>query len=102
MDDNNVNGTIDFTFRTEKVAVGNYVFMDMNDNGTFESGTDMPLSGVAVQLYAAGATVGVTPTVGMTTTNANGYYYFDNLNAGGKKTMKRKSETENANLQSEF
>ena len=56
--------------------------MDMNDNGTFESGTDMPLSGVAVQLYAAGATVGVTPTVGMTTTNANGYYYFDNLNAG--------------------
>jgi hypothetical protein len=82
LDDNNVNGTIDFTFRTEKVAVGNYVFMDMNDNGTFESGTDMALAGVTVQLFAAGAIPGTDAPLFTTTTNTNGYYYFDNLNAG--------------------
>ncbi len=82
LDDNNVNGTIDFTFRTEKVAVGNYVFMDNNDNGIFNTGTDMPLANVAVALYASGATVGVTAPVASTSTNANGYYYFDQLTEG--------------------
>jgi hypothetical protein len=28
LDDDNVNETVDFGFRVEKVAVGNYVFMD--------------------------------------------------------------------------
>ncbi|MDV7394342.1 SdrD B-like domain-containing protein, partial [Arthrospira platensis SPKY1] len=81
LDDDNVNGTIDFTFRTEKVAVGNYVFMDTNDDGVFNGG-DMAIAGVAVDLYAAGAVVGTDAPLFSTTTNANGYYYFDNLNAG--------------------
>jgi hypothetical protein len=47
LDDDNVNATIDFTFTTELVAVGNYVFMDVNGNGTYEMGTDMPIENVS-------------------------------------------------------
>jgi hypothetical protein len=51
--------TIDFTFVTGMVAVGNYVFMDVNGNGTYEMGTDMPIENVSLELYAAGDTPGV-------------------------------------------
>jgi hypothetical protein len=43
-----VNATIDFTFTTGMVAVGNYVFMDVNGNGTYEMGTDMPIENVSL------------------------------------------------------
>ncbi len=79
--DGNVNETIDFGFRLERVAVGNYVYMDNNDNGVFDGG-DMGISGVVVQLYAAGANYGVDAPLATTTTNAAGYYYFDNLVPG--------------------
>ncbi|WP_202225616.1 SdrD B-like domain-containing protein, partial [Okeania sp. KiyG1] len=82
LDDDNVNGTIDFTFRTELVAVGNYIYMDVNGNGTFEGGTDMPLENVTVSLYAGGATVGVDAPLATMSTSATGYYYFDDLVAG--------------------
>jgi hypothetical protein len=82
LDDDNVNATIDFTFTTGMVAVGNYVFMDVNGNGTYEMGTDMPIENVSLELYAAGDTPGVDAAVGTATTNANGYYYFDNLAPG--------------------
>ncbi|MCB0562397.1 MAG: hypothetical protein KDD09_25765, partial [Phaeodactylibacter sp.] len=81
LDDDNVNGTVDFTFRTEKVAVGNYVFMDNNENGTYDVG-DMGIANVTVELYAATQTPGVGVSLATTVTNADGYYYFDELNAG--------------------
>lgn len=64
------------------VAVGNLVFMDNNNNGTFEMGTDMGVSMVSVQLYSAGATPGVDAPVATVMTDANGYYYFDNVAPG--------------------
>ena len=64
------------------VAVGNYVFMDNNGNGTFETGTDLPIENVLVELYAAGDTPGVDAARASTMTNATGYYYFDELNTG--------------------
>ncbi|MBL7795120.1 MAG: hypothetical protein JNJ90_01345, partial [Saprospiraceae bacterium] len=81
LDDDNVNETIDFGFRVEKVALGNYVYMDNDDSGTFNAG-DMAIPNVTVWLYAAGADYGVDPALATDVTDANGYYYFDQLNAG--------------------
>ncbi|MCB0562396.1 MAG: hypothetical protein KDD09_25760, partial [Phaeodactylibacter sp.] len=77
----NVNETVDFTFVNEKVAVGNYVFMDNNENGTYDAG-DMGISNVTVELYASTDNPGVDAPLFTTLTNADGYYYFDELNAG--------------------
>ncbi|MEQ1745640.1 MAG: SdrD B-like domain-containing protein, partial [Saprospiraceae bacterium] len=81
IDDNNVNETIDFGFRLEKVAVGNYVFMDNDDSGTFNAG-DMAIQSVTVYLYEQGADYGVDVPLATDVTDAGGYYYFDNLDAG--------------------
>ncbi len=54
-------------------------FVDVNNNGQFGAG-DTPLANVTVQLYKGTSTSG-TP-VQTTTTNAKGYYEFDNLAAG--------------------
>ncbi len=56
--------------------------MDNNDNGVFDAGTDMPIENVVVELYADGANPGVDASLFTTMTNADGYYYFDNLNSG--------------------
>jgi hypothetical protein len=65
----------------ELVAVGNYVFMDNDDSGTFNAG-DMAIPNVTVQLYAAGANYGVDAPLLTDVTDPSGYYYFDQLNAG--------------------
>jgi Cna protein B-type domain. len=79
--DASVNETIDFGFRLERVALGNYVYMDNNSDGLYNAG-DMPVSNVVVWLYAAGANYGVDAPLAVTTTNAAGYYYFDQLAPG--------------------
>jgi hypothetical protein len=81
LDDNNVNGTVDFGFRVEKVAVGNFVFMDMNNDGIYNFG-DMPVPLVTVWMYPAGANYGIDLPLATDVTDPSGYYYFDQLNAG--------------------
>jgi hypothetical protein len=78
--DDDKNPSVDFGFY-EPVGLGNYVFMDNDDSGTFNAG-DMAIPGVTVQLYAEGANYGVATPLATKVTNPNGYYYFDNLKAG--------------------
>ncbi len=75
--------TLDFGFvqRAPKVSIGDFVWLDNNRDGSQSSG-EPGLQGVTVELTdAAGATVGTT------TTDANGYYSFQNLAAGATYTL---------------
>ncbi|MEW6085140.1 MAG: sortase [Chloroflexota bacterium] len=49
--DERANMTVDFGFY--RLALGNLVFEDVNNDGTFTPGTDVPIQGVLVQLFAA-------------------------------------------------
>jgi hypothetical protein len=64
-----------------KSALGNYVFMDDDDNGVNDAG-DMGIAGVTVELYTAFADYGNDTPLATTTTSSTGYYYFDNLDPG--------------------
>lgn len=77
-----VNHTYDIGFIPEKVALGNLVFMDTNDNGYFETGTDMGLDSVEVWLFHAGDDPATATPVLTTFTAGGGYYLFDQLDAG--------------------
>ncbi len=57
-------------------AVGDYVWIDADRDGVQDAGED-PLAGVTVRLLNADGDV-----VATTTTDANGYYLFDELPAG--------------------
>ncbi len=57
-------------------GIGDFVWIDDNGNGEFDSG-EMPLAGVTVFLYDEDNNL-----IGVTTTDANGYYFFDNLPKG--------------------
>jgi len=58
-------------------SISGHVYADDNDNGTFDAG-EQPMAGVTLQLLdAAGNTTGTT-----TTTDAAGFYQFDNLPGG--------------------
>ncbi len=74
--DNNDNQTADFGFYG--MSVGSQVFMDVNNNGLFESGTEMPLGGVTIKLYSKDGTTVIATTV----TGADGRYLFTNLPEG--------------------
>jgi hypothetical protein len=41
-DDANINLTFDLGLKPKAIMVGNLVFRDVNANGTFESGIDLP------------------------------------------------------------
>ena len=59
------------------------MFMDNNDDGLFSvANGDMGIGGVTVALYASTQTPGVDAPLAVTTTNAAGYYYFDELAPG--------------------
>ncbi|MEZ4864274.1 MAG: SdrD B-like domain-containing protein [Caldilineaceae bacterium] len=80
------NLTVDFGVvppPTERVAIGNVVFRDFNNNGRFEPATgETGVDGAVVALLPAGADP-VTATPLATTTTANGgFYVFDNLEPG--------------------
>ncbi|MEM7021713.1 MAG: SdrD B-like domain-containing protein, partial [Pseudomonadota bacterium] len=83
LDDDNVNMTVDFGFYEptviEKVAIGNLVWEDTNDNGQFD-GSDSGIDNVVVELYS-GATVSGLP-MSTTTTSGGGFYLFDQLDEG--------------------
>ncbi len=79
-----VNPTIDAGF-VPVVAVGDYTWVDSDRDG-IQDDTESPIAGMKVSLYAAD---GVTPAVdadgnpiGFVTTDANGFYLFDNLLPG--------------------
>ncbi len=73
---------------TDLATITGVVFTDINDNGTFESGTDTPISGASIELFRdvnnnnvfdAGTDTQIGAAV---TTNAQGVYLFDqNLTA---------------------
>ncbi len=74
--DGRSNLSVDFGFY--KTEIGNLVYRDDNANGTYDNGTDTPLGGVTVQLYAADGTT----LLATATTNAGGEYLFSDLPDG--------------------
>ncbi|WKZ49508.1 MAG: sortase [Anaerolineales bacterium] len=77
--------TFDFGF-TATYSLGNRVWFDTNNSATLD-GAEVGIAGVRVELYQdTGATPGVWDAgdtfLSFDTTDANGYYRFDNLNAG--------------------
>lgn len=85
------NRTVDFGFY--RVELGNLVFIDVDSNGTFDAGTDTPLAGARVQLFASNGTteinVGPDGIFGTADdgpdgviTGTGGTYLFSNLPQG--------------------
>ncbi len=85
------NRTVDFGFY--QVEIGNLVFVDVNEDGDYDAGTDTPLPGATVQLFAANGTtqinVGADGILGTTddgpagvTTGGTGLYNFSGLPQG--------------------
>jgi hypothetical protein len=78
----NNNHSLDFGFTTPPTySIGDLIWDDANNNGRID-GTEAPLAGVTVQLFAA---VGGNPSgvaLGTVTTDATGRYRFDALPAG--------------------
>jgi hypothetical protein len=77
--DSAVDLTIDFGFQNP-VGLGNLVFVDFNNDGTYNSGEG--IAGVRVELYRASQTPGVDVPVFTQTTAADGHYFFGSLSAG--------------------
>ncbi|MEM7128152.1 MAG: SdrD B-like domain-containing protein [Chloroflexota bacterium] len=79
LDDADVNMTVDFGFY--RLSLGNLVFNDVYNNGTFDPGeNDAGLDGVVVNLYQ-GTTITGSPFM-TTTTGGGGFYLFDGLAEG--------------------
>ncbi|MBL7727121.1 MAG: carboxypeptidase regulatory-like domain-containing protein, partial [Dinghuibacter sp.] len=81
----NNNITYDFGFYAPKVSLGNFVFIDRNDNGIFETANgDFGLDGITVVLYRDNDDNGVADgaAVASTTTTGGGFYSFSNLLQG--------------------
>ena len=79
-DDSNSDMTIDFGL-APTISVGNLVFKDVDNSGTFDSTIDVPLDGVKLQLFAQGADpLSATPVA--TTYSANGGLYLFSVRAG--------------------
>lgn len=77
--------TVDFGFTTTSFSLGNRVWFDTNNNGQIDFGTESGISGVRVELYQdnGDGVFGAGDTfLSFDTTDAGGYYRFDNLPAG--------------------
>ena len=87
--DNRANMTVDFGF-TGTYSLGNRVWMDDGvgggaaDNG-IQDGTEAGIANVVVNLYLDANNDGIPDggIIDTVTTDANGYYRFDDLTAGG-------------------
>lgn len=77
--DSAVDLTIDFGFQ-DPVGLGNLVFVDFNNDGTYTSGEG--IAGVRVELYLASQTPGADVPIFTQTTAADGHYFFGSLFAG--------------------
>ncbi|MCB0690437.1 MAG: carboxypeptidase regulatory-like domain-containing protein [Saprospiraceae bacterium] len=67
-------GDIEVFCKPAPIEVGDYVWIDTNNNGIQDPGEE-PIVGVSISIYDAAGTL-----VGQTTTDAHGYYYFTDLN----------------------
>ncbi len=75
--DSNTNNTLDFGL-VPPLTLGDLVWNDLDNDGTFDVGTEAGISGVLVELLdSTGAPTGQTDT-----TDANGLYSFTGLTAG--------------------
>lgn len=74
--DTNSNVTVDFGLY-KPMSIGNRVWFDSNDNGLIDSATENGVAGVSVTLLD-----NIGTPISSTTTDANGYYLFDNLTPG--------------------
>ena len=88
--DNQSNRSVDFGFY--RLDIGDLVFVDVDQNGSYAAGTDTPLSGALVRLYTSNnievsvGPDGVLGTVddmpGGVTTGVDGTYQFSGLPQG--------------------
>ncbi|WP_460961997.1 SdrD B-like domain-containing protein [Spirosoma litoris] len=69
------NPTLDAGFYIPSAGLGDYVFLDHNNNGIQDTG-DTPLAGVVVTLYTNGVASATTVS------NASGFYSFTGLTPG--------------------
>jgi hypothetical protein len=84
-DDANGNTTLDFGF-VRAYSLGNRVWFDADNSGAWEAG-ESGIVGVTVRLLRADGTTRATDIAGANlpdaTTDADGYYRFDNLPPDG-------------------
>ncbi len=83
--DTNGNNTVDFGFVINTMSLGNLVWKDANQNGTREP-SETGVANVKLNLYRDNGdsifNAGSDQLLGMTTTNASGNYFFQNLLPG--------------------
>ncbi|CAG0958252.1 Serine-aspartate repeat-containing protein D [Anaerolineales bacterium] len=87
---NTQDNTVDFGFVPLRFSLGNRVWFDTNNNNLYDNDgpggnpDEMGVSGVRVDLYRDTNNDNVPDgaSIGFATTDANGYYRFDNLLAG--------------------
>ena len=71
--DTDVDLTVDLGFSPKAIMVGNLVFRDLNSNGIYDVGIDLPMPNVTVRLFQQAQAVTDTP-VSEAVTSANGTY----------------------------
>ena len=86
--DNNSDLTVDFGFFTSTMSIGNYVWLDDGagggtpNNGVIDGG-EVGIVDVELELYPADASGNINGSlIDTTTTDAEGYYIFDNVPPG--------------------
>ena len=79
LDDDNVDTDMDQGFEYQRVSIGNLVFLDQDENGSYEENMDSVLSGITIQLYEAGQIPGVDTPVLTEITDDDGHYLFDTI-----------------------
>ncbi len=64
------------------VGIGDLVAIDVDGDGAYTDGVDLPVEGVDIELYEAAATIGVDPPVGTATTGSAGRWFIGDLPNG--------------------
>ena len=72
---------VDLGIHTPPYSLGNRVWFD-TDNDSLRDAAEFGVPGVVVELYSAVGGVPSGPALATTTTDADGYYLFNNLSAG--------------------
>lgn len=83
------NAVAEFAYQVQTVAVGNRIFVDRDFSGTITAGDTGPTSPVSVDLLNAAGAI-----VASTTTDADGFYLFDQLTPGQYRVAIPLSETQ--------
>jgi hypothetical protein len=76
-EDANVNLTLDFGLVPKALGVGNLVFKDVNANSTYQEGTDLPIGGVTLRLFSAGADPATATPISTTVSLSDGSYFLE-------------------------